>query len=123
MGSRVGAGSSSSHVPSASRPSSCSGDQMWRRQSRPNGELARQSERRLDMLLLRAAFAAVVILVAIPSLAQDTPTPAPNPWFEVSFGYQGKVPVGTASSKSTSSFGASFGWVSRGPSLGLVVLC
>lgn len=74
------------------------------------------------MFILRAGVAALAILVAVPSLAQDAPTPAPNPWFEVSFGYQGKVPVGAATTKATGSFGASFAWVSRGPSLGLVVL-
>jgi hypothetical protein len=75
------------------------------------------------MFLLRAAVATVPILVAVPCIAQDMPTPELNPRFEASFGYQGKVPIGTASSKATGSFGASFGWESRDPSFGLMVLC
>ena len=75
------------------------------------------------MFRFRAGVTAVGILVAIPSLAQESALPIPNPRFEVSFGYQGLVPVGSATSDTQGSFGASFGWVSRGPSVALVVLC
>ena len=74
------------------------------------------------MLRFRAGVAVVAILVAIPSLAQESALPIPNPRFEVSFGYQGWVPIGSATSDTQGSFGASFGWVSRGPSVALVVL-
>ena len=74
------------------------------------------------MFRFRAGVTAAAILVAIPSLAQESAVPIPNPRFEVSFGYQGRVPVGSATSDTQGSFGASFGWVSRGPSVALVVL-
>jgi hypothetical protein len=74
------------------------------------------------MFRFRAGVTAVAILVAIPSFAQESALPIPNPRFEVSFGYQGRVPVGSATSDTQGSFGASFGWVSRGPSVALVVL-
>jgi hypothetical protein len=74
------------------------------------------------MFRFRAGVTAVAILVAIPSYAQESALPTPNPRFDVSFGYQGRVPVGSATSDTQGSFGASFGWVSRGPSVALVVL-
>lgn len=75
------------------------------------------------MRLLRAGVAAVGIFIAVPSLAQETPAPVPNPRFEVAFGYQGRVPVGSAASDTEALFTASFGWASRGPVLSFLVLC
>jgi hypothetical protein len=67
-----------------------------------------------------ALFAAVIVLVAAPSPAQDAlPPPGPAPRFEVSFGYQG---VAADRSQTNRGIWASFGWTSPGPSLGLVVL-
>ena len=74
------------------------------------------------MFRFRAGVTAAAILVAIPALAQESALPIPNPRFEVSFGYQGRVPIGSATSDTQGSFGGSFGWVSRGPSVALVVL-
>ena len=42
--------------------------------------------------------------------------------FEASSEYLNQVPVGSAVGKTTGSIGMSFGWVSRGPSVALVVL-
>ena len=74
------------------------------------------------MFRFRAGVTAAAILVAVPSLAQESALPIPNPRFEVSFGYQGMVPVRSPTSDTQGSFGGSFGWVSRGPSVALVVL-
>ena len=75
------------------------------------------------MILFRAGVVAVGILIAIPALAQETPAPVSNPRFEVAFGYQGRVPVGSATSDTEGLFAPSFGWTSRGPFLSFLVLC
>jgi hypothetical protein len=75
------------------------------------------------MTLFRAGVVAVGILIAIPSLAQETPAPVSNPRFEVTLGYQARMPVGSATSGTEGFVAPSFGWTSRGPFLSFLVVC
>jgi hypothetical protein len=71
----------------------------------------------------RAGVVAVVMLIAVPSFAQETAGPAPNPRFEVAFGFQGREPVGSVTSNPEGIVTASVGWASRGPVLSFLVQC
>jgi len=75
------------------------------------------------MVVFRTAVVAVGVLIAVPSFAQDPPAPVLNPRVEVTVGYQGQFPVGSAAQDPSGSFTGSFGWISRGRSLGLLVVC